>query len=87
MKRKKFTRENIGRVREGPGVYKLYSKMAKKPTYIGETNNLKRRLVEHKDAERFHTFTVQHTDSHRAAQAKEKRLIKLHKPRRNRVYT
>lgn len=31
--RKSFTSENIKRVREGPGVYKLYAKNAKKPTY------------------------------------------------------
>ncbi len=84
--RKSFNRENIGNVRGGPGVYKLYEKNAKKPTYIGETNNLPRRLMEHKNAERYHSFEVEHTASHGEAIRKEKRLIRRHEPRRNIAY-
>ena len=84
--RRRFSRENISRVRSGPGVYRLFSKHAKKPTYIGMSNELPRRLAEHKNSERYHSFDVRHTDSIRRAGQIERRSIRQVKPRRNRAY-
>jgi excinuclease UvrABC nuclease subunit len=83
MVRKAFTKENINRCQDGPGVYKLYVKNAKKPTYIGSSCNLPDRLNAHKNQERYHSFEVCHTDDCDEAREKEKRLIKKHQPRRN----
>ena len=82
--RKRFTEENIDKVKEEPGVYNLYSKSAKTPTYIGSTDNLNRRLTEHED-EGYRTFTTEHTDSTREARTLEKKLIKKKHPRRNKI--
>jgi excinuclease UvrABC nuclease subunit len=82
--RREFTKENIGRVREGPGVYKLYAYGAKKPTYIGSGKNLPERLKAQKRESRYHSFDVDHTDTTRQARAKEKRMIRRNQPRRNR---
>ncbi len=86
MARTRFTKKNRERVHSGPGVYALYAKGAKKPTYIGSSNNLNRRLSEHK-GQKYHSFKTKHTDSTREARALEKRLIKKKNPRRNEVYT
>ncbi len=80
--RRRFNKANRERVRGGPGVYRLFSKGAKKPTYIGSANDLNRRLSEHK-GQKYHSFNVTHTSSTRAARALEKRLIKKKSPRRN----
>ena len=82
--RKRLIGENIDEVKEGPGVYNLYSKSAKTPTYIGSTNDLKRRLTEH-EGERYSTFTIEHTDSTREARTLEKKLIKKKHPRKNKI--
>jgi len=86
MQKRQFTKENIERVQHGPGIYELYAKRAKKPTYIGSTNDLKVRLLEHK-GQKYHSFKVRHTVSTREARALEKRLIKKKNPRRNKIYT
>lgn len=83
MARKPFTKENIKRLREGPGVYKLYAKNAKKPTYIGSSKNLPERLVAQKREHRYHSFKVSHTPGAKQAKTKEERLIKGNQPRRN----
>ncbi|MEM0144014.1 MAG: GIY-YIG nuclease family protein [Candidatus Parvarchaeum sp.] len=85
IQKKRFTKENRKRVQSGPGVYYLYAKNAKKPTYIGSTNNLNRRVSEHA-GQKFHSFKVEHTESTRKARALEKKLIKKKNPRRNKVY-
>ena len=85
MQKRRFTRENRERVQSGPGVYSLYAKNAKKPTYIGSTNDLKKRISEH-EGQKFHSFKVEHTDSTRKARALEKKLIKRKNPRRNKVF-
>jgi len=82
--RKPFTKENIKRVQEGPGVYKLYEKNAKKPTYIGSGENLPERLMSQKRNHRFHSFKVHHTKTTKQARAKEENMIKKNQPRRNR---
>ena len=66
MAKKEFNAENVDRVRSGPGVYKLYKKRAKKPTYIGSANNLGRRLGEHA-GQKFSKFEVLHTETTREA--------------------
>jgi len=81
--RKSFTSENIKRVQEGPGVYKLYAKNAKKPTYIGSGENLPERLMTQKRNHRFHSFEVHHTSTTKQARTKEKHMIKRNQPRRN----
>lgn len=83
--KKRFTKENIAKVRGGPGVYRLFAKNAKKPTYIGSTNDLNRRLEEHR-GQKYHSFIVEHTNSTREARALEKKLIKKKSPRRNKIY-
>lgn len=83
MKRR-FSKKNVERVRSGPGVYKLYAKGAKKPTYVGSSNNLNRRLGQH-GGQHFHTFQVVHTTTTRQAKSYEKRLIRRHNPRRNKI--
>lgn len=83
MPRRRFVRGFIGRVRSGPGVYKLYAKHAKKPTYIGSAEDLRRRLLEHRRTRRYHSFKTYHTDDIDEARAKEKRMIRVNKPRRN----
>lgn len=83
MARRPFTDENIRRVQEGPGIYKLYAKGAKKPTYVGSGKNLPDRLTTQKRNHRFHSFEVQHTNTTKQARAKEKRVIKINQPRRN----
>lgn len=80
--RRRFNKENRDRVRGGPGVYRLFAKGAKKPTYIGSASDLNRRVSEHK-GEKYHSFDVTHTRSTRGARALEKRLIKKKNPRRN----
>ena len=81
--RRRFTREKIEAVRGGPGVYKLYTKNAKKPTYIGSSEYIRNRLMEHKRQSRYHTFEVHHTDTTEQAKEKEQRMIKRNKPKRN----
>lgn len=85
MSRKPFTTRNINRTRGGPGVYKLYAKNAKKPTYIGSSENLPERLMSHKHNRRFHSFKVHHTHTGRQARAKEENMIRRNRPRRNRL--
>ena len=82
MAKKEFNAENVDRVRSGPGVYKLYKKRTKKPTYIGSANNLGRRLGEHA-GQKFSKFEVLHTETTREARSLEKKLIRKHKPKRN----
>ncbi len=82
--KRKLTEENIDEVKEEPGVYNLYSKSAKTPTYIGSTNDLNRRLTEH-EGEGYRTFTTEHTDSTREARTLEKKLIKKKHPRKNKI--
>jgi excinuclease UvrABC nuclease subunit len=84
MSRKSFTSENITRVRVGPGVYKLYAKNAKKPTYIGSSGNMQQRLKCQKRSHRFHSFKVHHTNTSKQARTKEEHMIKKNQPRRNR---
>jgi excinuclease UvrABC nuclease subunit len=81
--RRSFTSENIKRVQEGPGVYKLYAKNAKKPTYIGSGESLRERLMTQKRNRRFHSFEVHHTSTAKQARTKERRMIKRNQPRRN----
>ncbi len=81
--KKKFTKDNIGRVKRSPGVYKLYKKRAKKPTYIGESKDLHRRLLEHKSDEKYSKFEITHTKTDKMAKATERRLIKKYNPKRN----
>jgi len=83
--RKSFTNENIKRVQEGPGVYKLYAKNAKKPTYIGSAENLPERLMSQKRNHRFHSFKVHHTSTPKQARTKEELMIKRNQPRRNQL--
>lgn len=85
MPRKRFIDKNRKRVRKGPGVYSLFAKDAKKPTYIGSAKDLNRRLSQHK-GQKYHTFQVKHTDSTRGARALERKLIRRKRPRRNKVY-
>lgn len=85
MPRKRFVDKNRKRVRKGPGVYFLFAKGAKKPTYIGSAKDLNRRLYQHK-GQKYHTFQVKHTDSTREARALERKLIRRKSPRRNKVY-
>lgn len=85
MARKLFTNENIERLHEGPGVYKLYKKNAKKPTYIGSSRNLRERLMAQKRDHRFHSFAVHHMNSTKQARNKEKNMIKKNQPRRNQL--
>ena len=82
--RKEFNSENVERVRSGPGVYKLYAKGAKKPTYVGSSNDLNRRLGQH-SGQHFRTFQVEHTASTAEAKRLEKKLIRRHDPRRNQI--
>lgn len=82
--RKKFNSKNVERVRGGPGVYKLYAKGAKKPTYVGSSNNLNRRLEQH-SGQHFRTFQVEHTTNTAEAKRLEKKLIRRHNPRRNQI--
>ena len=82
--RKKFNNENIKRVKSGPGTYELYKKRAKKPTYVGSSNNLKLRLKQHKK-QKFYTFEVKHTKRTSDARRLEKKLIRKHKPVRNKI--
>jgi excinuclease UvrABC nuclease subunit len=84
--KKKFTKENVSRVRHGPGVYRLFAKNAKKPTYIGSSSDVRTRLQQHKKQKRYRRYDVQHTDSTREARQLEKRMIRRNKPRRNIVY-
>ncbi|MCL4339745.1 MAG: hypothetical protein M1388_01285 [Thaumarchaeota archaeon] len=85
MARRRFAHKEIGKVRKGPGVYKLYAKNAKKPTYIGSSDNIRRRLIEH-EGSRYYTFNVFHTKTVEQAKEKEKRMIRINKPRRNKTY-
>jgi excinuclease UvrABC nuclease subunit len=85
MSRKRFVDKNRKRVRKGPGVYSLFAKGAKKPTYIGSAKNLNRRLSEHQ-GQKYHTFEVKHTNSTKEARGLERKLIKRKRPRRNKVY-
>ena len=57
MGRRPFTRESISRVREGPSVYKLYAKHARKPTYVGSSEDLRSRLLQHKAVHRYSPST------------------------------
>lgn len=86
MQKRAFTRERISRVSRGPGVYKLFKKGAKKVTYIGSSGDVRKRLTTWKGKTRYRRFGVVHTDTLKQAREKEKRMIKLNKPRRNKMF-
>ncbi len=78
-----FTKKGIEKAPEGPGVYEIVK--AGKPGYIGHSNNVQERLQQHKSTGDVSggQYRVRKTDSTRAAQSLEKKLIKHHKPPQN----
>ena len=85
MPNKNFSEKNVGNVKEGPGVYKLFNSQGSL-TYVGKAKNIKERLQQHlkkRDITNIRRFEVKHTDTMREAERIEKNIIQRFKPLHN----
>jgi excinuclease UvrABC nuclease subunit len=85
MSKKGFSTKNIGNVKEGPGVYKLFNPQDSL-TYVGKAKNLQERLQQHLnegDIPNVRKFEVKHTETTREAEKMEKNIIQRSKPIHN----
>jgi excinuclease ABC subunit C len=85
MPNKNFSEKNVGNVKEGPGVYKLFNSQGSL-TYVGKAKNIKERLQQHLnegDIPNIRRFEVKHTSTTRDAERKEKNIIQRFKPLHN----
>ncbi|MEW6374454.1 MAG: GIY-YIG nuclease family protein [Thermodesulfobacteriota bacterium] len=85
MADKNFSEKNVGNVKEGLGVYKLYNSRGSL-TYVGKAKNIKERLQQHLnegDIPNIRRFEVKHTATTREAEKIEKNIIRRFKPLHN----
>jgi excinuclease ABC subunit C len=85
MTKKGFSAKNIEKVKEGPGVYKLFNSEGAL-TYVGKAKNLQERLEQHlneEDVPNVRQFSVTHTDTTSEAEKMEKNIIERFKPIHN----
>ena len=85
MANKNFSEKNVGNVKEGPGVYKLYNSRGSL-TYVGRAKNIKERLQQHlneSDIPNIRRFEIKHTANTKEAERIEKNIIQRFKPLHN----
>jgi excinuclease ABC subunit C len=85
MANKNFSEKNVGNVKEGPGVYKLYNSQDSL-TYVGKAKNIKERLQHHfnkRDITNIRRFETKPTNTMREAERMEKNIIQRFKPLHN----
>jgi excinuclease UvrABC nuclease subunit len=85
MAKRGFSEKNVGNVKKGPGVYKLYNPQDSL-TYVGKAKNLKERLHQHLnegDIPNIRKFDVAHTRTTKEAEQMEKNIIQRFKPIHN----
>lgn len=85
MANKNFSEKNVGNVKEGPGVYKLYNSQGSL-TYVGKAKKIKERLQQHLnegDIPNIRRFDIKHTATPREAERIEKNIIRRFKPLHN----
>jgi excinuclease ABC subunit C len=85
MANKNFSEKNVGSVKEGPGVYKLYNSQGSL-TYVGKAKNIKERLQQHLsegDIPNIRRFEVKLTATMREAERIGKNIIRRFKPHHN----
>jgi excinuclease ABC subunit C len=85
MGNKNFSEKNVGNVKKGPGVYKLYNSRGSL-TYVGKGKNIKERLQKHLnegDIPNIRRFGIKHTATTREAERIEKNIIRRFKPLHN----
>jgi excinuclease ABC subunit C len=85
MANKNFSEKNVGSVKEGPGVYKLYNSQGSL-TYVGKAKNIKERLQQHLsegDIPNIRRFEIKHTATTREAERIGKNIIRRFKPHHN----
>ena len=85
MPNKNFSEKNVGNVKEGPGVYKLFNSQDSL-TYVGRAKNIKERLQQHlnkRDITNIRRFEIKHTATTREAERLGKNIILRFKPLHN----
>jgi len=85
MAKKGFSKKNIEKIQEGPGVYKLFNPRGNL-TYVGIAKDLPGRLLQHKDegdVPNVNQFEVKHTETIKEAERIEKNIIQRFKPIHN----
>lgn len=85
MANRNFSEKNVGNVKEGPGVYKLYNSQGSL-TYVGKAKNIKERLQQHLNEgniPNIRRFDIKHTATTREAERIEKNIIRRFKPLHN----
>ncbi len=85
MPNKNFSEKNVGNVKEGPGVYKLFNSQDSL-TYVGKAKNIKERLQQHftkRDITNIRRFEAKPTNTMREAERIEKNIIQRFKPLHN----
>ena len=87
MVNKNFSEKNVGIVKEGPGVYKLFNSRGSL-TYVGKAKNIKERLQQHfkkQDITNIRRFEVKPTKTMKEAEKLERNVIQRYKPHHNGV--
>jgi excinuclease ABC subunit C len=85
MANKNFSEKNVGNVKEGPGVYKLFNSRGSL-TFVGKAKNIKERLQQHfkkQDITNIRRFDVKPTNNMREAEKVERNMIQRFKPHHN----
>jgi len=85
MANKNFSEKNVGSVKEGPGIYKLYNSQGSL-TYVDITKNVKELLQKHfhkRDISNIRRFEVKSTKTVREAERIGKNIIRRFKPHHN----
>lgn len=85
--KRRFNKRNIKNIApEGPGIYEIVNSKGES-LYIGKSNNVKRRLLEHmdnRDVRGAHSFRTYKPPRGYSAERYEDILIQKKKPKRNR---
>ncbi len=85
MANKNFSEKNVGDVKKGPGVYKLFNSRGSL-TYVGKAKNIKERLQRHfkkQDITNIRRFEVKNTKTMKEAEKLGKNMVQKFKPHHN----